>query len=125
MKTDYSDIVDLIKNSGKEIKWYDMNGVPRCGEYHPDLGSNANTKVLLVAKCQDCNQEFHTEYGEYTRSDEQAREFFKRFESPFANVFDPPQNIHTEDCVSGRSMTSIVVKVLKKFRLINGLWRLS
>ena len=60
MHSNYEDIKSRIKELPK---WYDSNGVPRYGEFHPDLCPNiySNAVVLLRIACQDCHREFDVE----------------------------------------------------------------
>ena len=60
MHADYSDIKLRIS---EEPTWYDMNGAPRYGDFHPRLIPSIYAKVcvLLRIKCQACGQEFLVE----------------------------------------------------------------
>ena len=57
MKTHYSDILSRIS---EKPEWWDDNGVPRYGAFHPDLAPNpyANEVVLYLIVCQACGTLF-------------------------------------------------------------------
>lgn len=60
MLASFMDIKTRIKEAPK---WFDSNGVPRYGKFHPDLCPNiyADEMVLLEIACQDCGRRFLVE----------------------------------------------------------------
>ncbi len=60
MKANYQDIVSRIK---EDPAWYDQNGTPRYGAFHPDLCPSiyANSVGLFLIACQDCKDTFRVE----------------------------------------------------------------
>ena len=57
MKNNYSDITSRI---AQEPDWYDENGTPRYGEFHPKQLPDiyANEAVLYKISCQNCGTQF-------------------------------------------------------------------
>jgi hypothetical protein len=53
---------DIIKRAGKP-KWYDENGTPRYGKFHPDMSPNiyAEQVLLIQIGCQSCPKKFLVE----------------------------------------------------------------
>ena len=60
MRENYSDILGRIK---EPPTWYDANGTPRYGEFHPDKCPDiySNQVALLEIACQDCGKTFLVE----------------------------------------------------------------
>ena len=60
MHENYDDIKSRIQESPT---WYDRNGTPRYGEFHPSRCPNiyASQIGLFLITCQDCKQEFRVE----------------------------------------------------------------
>lgn len=60
MNASYKDIRERIQ---EEPTWWDENGTPRYGAFHPDLSPNiyAREVVLLVIACQSCQSRFSVE----------------------------------------------------------------
>ncbi len=60
MKAHYDDILSRIT---EEPTWYDENGTPRFGQFHPDASPSiySHVVVLLHIKCQACDQKFRVE----------------------------------------------------------------
>ena len=116
MKADYSDLIDVINQSGKAIKWFDRNGVPRTDEFSPSLcAPGVNLITLVEAYCQLCEVPFLMEHS-IRGNPEQVKQEIIRLRSSFANTYDPPANIiHSDDCCSGASMTSMIKSVKKVF----------
>ena len=64
MKANYEDIISRIVESPN---WYDENGAPRYGEFHPSLCPNISSchVGLFLVACQECGQEFQVEMHGY------------------------------------------------------------
>lgn len=102
MKARYLDILSRIT---EEPSWYDQNGTPRYGEFHPSHCPNiyADTVVLLRIACQACCKEFHVEmHGDWYNPIKQPREL---------HYGDPPRH----SCV-GDSMNCDDLEVLQVWK---------
>lgn len=60
MHENYEDILDRIN---EPPSWYDQNGTPRYGDFHPNKCPNIYSRHvgLFLIACQDCNQQFKVE----------------------------------------------------------------
>lgn len=60
MKHSFEDIRDSIP---EEPSWYDFNGTPRYGRFHPDMCPDIYTRhvVYMRIECQCCRKEFLVE----------------------------------------------------------------
>ena len=60
MKSNYADIRARID---EEPTWWDENGCPRYGKFHPNLSPNiyAHEVMLLEIACQECGRRFLVE----------------------------------------------------------------
>ncbi len=60
MNARYEDIISRIK---EEPTWYDNNGTPRYGEFHPDKCPSIYSSHVGLFRilCQDCNKSFMVE----------------------------------------------------------------
>ena len=102
MKANYLDILTRI---AEEPSWYDQNGTPRYGEFHPSDCPNIYSYqvVLLRIACQACGAQFHVEmHSDWWRPIRQPREL---------HYGDPP--IH--DCV-GDTMNCEDLEVLQVWK---------
>lgn len=108
MHHDYSDIMSRIP---EQPAWYDQNGVPRYGNFAPEMCPNiyADTIVLLAIACQACGQPFQVELSydafDNLRYHERGAEVPKPKEWEYG---DPP--VH--GCV-GDTMNSVPIAVLE------------
>jgi hypothetical protein len=56
----HSDFKDIRCRISEEPTWFDMGGIPRYGEFSPEMISNiyAHTVFLVRIACQACGEEF-------------------------------------------------------------------
>ena len=120
MKSTYHDIQSRIKD---KPKWYDKNGVPRYGEFHPSLCSHfhADELILLKIHCQYCNVIFLVELN-MMKDDNVSYEYrFLHYHEFYMLPFhygDPPRH---DDC-TGNSMNSIPIEIIQFWKRENVKW---
>jgi len=95
----YPDITSRIAESPK---WFDSNGVPRYGEFSPDLCPNiyARQVCLFEIACQNCDQRMLVE-ASCKRFGDQLDILIREKALHYG---DPPDH---GDCLSGPTMNSI------------------
>lgn len=125
MKASYTDITSRIAQTPC---WWDINGVPRYSEPHPDDCPSiyADRVAFLLIACQNCSHEFtveiHTdsivrasrarlfEEGDPRREEACALGAASEWEDTTAVNYGDPPNIGC--CASGPTMTSDTIEVL-------------
>jgi hypothetical protein len=119
MKTRYSDI---LSRTSEKPEWWDDNGVPRYGAFHPDLAPNpyANEVVLYLIGCQACGTLFKV-----------SRTWDKYSIDPVTGRAPPSlmiQDLYYGDppnsgcCNAGPTMSSESLKVLEFWAREGGSW---
>ena len=106
MHENYTDIRERI---AEEPTWYDQNGTPRYGLFHPDMCPNiyADECVLLRIACQYCAEEFDVQM---------SGGVLNHIENPKKLHYgDPPihENNHGEWCAAGATMNCEDISVLQ------------
>lgn len=101
MKARFEDILNRISDPPT---WWDQNGTPRYGPFHPDLCPNiyAHKVALLKIACQECGREFLVEMHDGIWGGE--------FHPKKLHYGDPP--IHAE-CMAGNTMNCEDLEVLE------------
>jgi hypothetical protein len=107
MHENYEDITSRI---AEPPTWYDQNGTPRYGPFHPKRCPNiyADQVALLEIACQRCGQTFQVEIHS---------SIFEELHPQKAHYGDPP--IH--DCV-GDTMNCEDLAVLQVWHRFEGEW---
>jgi len=110
MKADYKDITSRID---EKPSWYDQNGVPRYGKFHPDNCPDiyANMVVLMRIECQSCGMPFDVEL----HKDDY---FGTHLGIPRTwHYGDPPRHGHSGGVrCAGETMNCIDIEVLKVYK---------
>lgn len=129
MKTNYSDIRDKIK---QQPQWYDENGVPRYGKFHPDFCPDVYTDevILLEISCQDCGKRFLVEmhWGFHLKVFDRhlesfttkLRQWLKKNRKGWCPIHygDPPWH----NCV-GDTMNCIDLRILEFWKRLDFEWK--
>jgi len=106
MHENYSDIRERI---AEEPTWYDHNGTPRYGEFHPQQCPDiyAHQCVLLRIACQYCGEEFDVELC--------GGVFYPITNPSKLHYGDPPihENSNGEWCSAGNTMNCEDLAVLQ------------
>lgn len=121
MKTRYSDILSRIT---ERPEWWDDNGVPRYGAFHPDLAPNvyASEVALYLIVCQACGTLFKV-----------SRTWDKFTTDPVTGrAADPPSRLipdlyygdppNSGCCATGPTMSSESLKVMEFWSREGGTW---
>jgi len=108
------DYFDIIKRAGTP-DWYDNHGVPRYGEFNPDmLGVYDKFAVLVRIACQACDQEFLVGCGyrdyEFRFSGDIHENSLEEITKNF-HYGDPPR--HGLTCLAGDTMNCIDLVILE------------
>jgi hypothetical protein len=119
MKIYYGDILSRISVTPS---WWDDNGVPRYGEFHPELAPNiyAEEVALYLIKCQACEAEFKV-----TRTWDKIYSYWSKNATKPSKLIpelyygDPPNN---RCCSVGPTMNSVSVKVLEFWQKRSSKW---
>lgn len=74
---------DITNRIPEPPKWYDSNGTPRYGSFHPDMCPDIYTHevVLIRISCQSCGAEFDVEMHST---------FWNKFHPQKLHYGDPP-----------------------------------
>jgi len=113
MNNNYKDILDRIK---EPPKWWDKNGTPRYGEFHPDLCPDlyASEIALLRIACQGCGYlfdvEVHKSYADKGKLSDAPQDIF----------YGDPPNVGC--CAAGPTMSSISLHVIQFWQRENYRW---
>lgn len=111
MKQTYKDIVSRIS---EPPTWWDHNGVPRYGDFHPDLSPDiyADECVLFLIRCQNCQREFNVELSRSEHDLGWKGDPLESLEECIPEIFygDPP---NVGCCPSGPTMTSESIRILQ------------
>lgn len=117
MNRDYSDIMELIKQSPG---WFDENAVPRYCRFSPDKLANiyADEASLVEVECQGCRRRFrvaHSELNQHNQLWGKAGKgriaFISDLISERRLKYGDPPNIRC--CAAGPTMSSIPIRVLE------------
>lgn len=123
MLADYADIRSRIS---EEPKWFDVNGVPRYDEFHPNLGPNiyADESVLFEICCQSCRQKFLVclEADSMARRGDDARGLAAAVTSGALHYGDPPRHGEVGGCLSGDTMNCYDLRVMQFWRKVEFEW---
>ena len=116
MKTCYSDI---LSRTPEKPEWWDDNGVPRYGAFHPDLAPNpyANEVVLYLIGCQACGTLFKVSrtWDKFSADQKEPPSLM----IPDLYYGDPP---NSGCCNVGPTMSSESLKVLEFWAREGGSW---
>lgn len=114
-----SNYLDIRKRIAEEPTWYDQNGCPRYGKFHPDLSPNIYAKVVTLTriKCQSCGKEFLVEMS--------ICDFFwlmhNVWHQPRKWVYgDPPRHDDSGQRCAGETMSCDEIEVIRAWRRGDG-----
>lgn len=117
MKNEYSDITSRIL---EPPTWWDCNGVPRYGDFHPGKSPSIYAKeiVLLRIMCQGCGCGFDVEVN---WSEIDFYHHRPALSGRLRGIYygDPP---NVGCCPAGPTMSSISVRTLQFWRREGGRW---
>lgn len=117
MLAKFEDIRDRIK---EEPSWYDSNGTPRYGRFHPNMSPNiyASEVALVKIRCSNCLQEFLVEFNWSKNNlvfNEESKPLSEWIKSKRIHYGDPPRHNVREDgsgCV-GETMNCDDIEVVE------------
>jgi len=121
MRCSYKDIIDRIPTPPT---WWDCNGAPRFGEFHPSLSANfhAYEVILLEIACQNCKARFLVEMnadtGDWIEDPETGEEVQDSFSIREPHYGDPP---NSGCCLPGPSMNSYRSHIVEFWRRGQGM----